>query len=127
MARRGRQRDHNTIANTHPHRVAAPTLNRAFGHPVSRVDLSPLTDVQDLRTWHPDPIHRRQAFKSGRVGARIINPAGDRLSWRRPARLAVCVRRQERKEVLHALRRTGKGARSPRRRRTWLSSVSCRG
>lgn len=43
-----------------------------------------------------------------------------------PARVSICHRRSQRKEVLHALRKTGKGSTSrlPRRKNHW-SDVQC--
>lgn len=48
-----------------------------------------------------------------------------RIGFRNPERVLVCVRRQRRKEVLHAFRKTGKvGQKRPRRSAS--SSISCR-
>lgn len=47
-----------------------------------------------------------------------------RFKYQHPKGVAVCVRRHQRKEVLFALKRTGKGARA-RRRRNYQSEVSC--
>ena len=44
-----------------------------------------------------------------------------------PQQTTVCVRRNQRKEVLHALKKTGRNTSYPRRkRRTYTSDVSCR-
>lgn len=48
-----------------------------------------------------------------------------RISFAAPKAVAVCVRRKQRKEVLFAIRKTGKGARA-RRKLTRYSGVSCR-
>lgn len=44
--------------------------------------------------------------------------------FRVPEKVAICVRRKRRKEVLFAKRRTGKGSRSPKHR-NYYSEVSC--
>lgn len=49
-----------------------------------------------------------------------------RLRFAVPLRTIVCVRRKVREEVLHALRKTGKGARrSKKARRNVYSHISC--
>lgn len=49
----------------------------------------------------------------------------DRLGFALPERVMRCVQRKERREVLFAKRKTGKGARSPKRRNYW-SAISCK-
>lgn len=46
-----------------------------------------------------------------------------RIGFVRPSEVVVCVRRRVRRQVLHALKRTGKGARSPRRQSRFSSTV----
>jgi len=46
------------------------------------------------------------------------------MAFRNPEKVAVCVRRHERKEVLHALRRVGRGS-GRRRRRNEASNIRC--
>lgn len=101
----------------------------------------PSISFEDRRMWHPegDYAPARSVFKSD---ARLTIPrkpgsSDDRYALRRmyypssqvafaiPSRVAVCVRRHQRQEVLHALGKTGKvGQRSPK----WgvYSSVSCK-
>lgn len=45
-------------------------------------------------------------------------------SFQDPRRVMICVRRKSRREVLFAIRKTGKGARSRKRRNEW-SNVKC--
>lgn len=62
--------------------------------PVTKIDgTSPRFNHNRLRTLYQSPF---KLLNSNKVG--------------------ICIRRKQRREVLHALRRTGKGARSPRRR-----------
>ena len=48
-----------------------------------------------------------------------------RIAFADPKRIALCIRRQKRKEVLHALNKTGKiGQKKPQRNE--YSSISCK-
>lgn len=100
---------------------------------------SPLVEVEDLRTWHPDRVaplrssrlwkHRLDVAKPSWAAA-LTQPGFDVPSFRigfGPRRavgfLALCVRRKVRREVLLALGRGGGGKRRPRRNK-W-SDVRC--
>lgn len=130
MARRRRssgQRDDNTIANF----VAAPS-------PVILRPVRVLSD--DRRQFHPDDYFRpvfsprvvdrdvveypRAKSRSGASGKRWSHFDVGTFGFRSPARVSLCVRRHRRREVLFALRKTGKGSRSPRRRNYW-TDVKC--
>lgn len=50
---------------------------------------------------------------------------GGALVFHEPQFLPVCVKRHQRREVLHALRRTKKGSGSPRRRFNYWSKIKC--
>lgn len=124
MARkRTRRRDDNSIAND----WSLP--------PVDFV--SPLSEVEDLRYYHPQKLdrpagatvrsatrlvdvldHRQQKKKSRARLARVLAGAErvrpmvmvtSRPGFAVPERVALCVRRKRRKEVLHALRKVGRG------------------
>lgn len=129
MARRRRrdevQRDDFTIAN--------PTL---LFRPSYVVDRGPL--LSDDRTYHPDDPFRPAV--SHWIGARDVVDRNVNKSSRKsrvgrwdtlhgfgfrvPNAVNVCIRRKQRKEVLFALRKTGRGAGAPRRRNRW-SDVRC--
>lgn len=133
MSRRRRrnrtaERDHNSIANLR----LPPRINSSS----SRLLLSPFSD---RRMFHPDDVfapvfstrkdQRRIVDRNVNVGRSGSTPyrnpfAATRLGFNVPAKVSVCVRRSQRKEVLFALRRTGKGSRSPKRRNYW-SDVQC--
>lgn len=117
---RSAQRDHSSIANF----VAARPIRSAW----------PLS--VDLRRFHPDPV--AAVFTSPK--ARIVHD--DNVNVRRDASkrrkgyvpvfsfepvnaVGVCVRRSTRREVLFALRRTGRGSRT-RKRFNELSGVKCK-
>lgn len=101
-----------------------------------------LRQLEDRREWTPEPFTRPARALDGPLSARLVparpNPSRRRIgalqplysppvgvAFARPHGVAVCVRRHQRREVLFAARRTGKGARSPRHRSVW-SSVSCK-
>lgn len=100
--------------------------------------------LSDRRRWRPEPIGFRSALTiGGRRAIHSVRPviassrpqkAKSKLSpsfpmerrvFSVPKRVEVCVRRKERREVLFAKRRTGRGSRTPKRRNEW-SDVKCR-
>lgn len=87
--------------------------------------------LEDRRTFHP--LRDLRPLGSVRKEARRIRvaPAKTRglypsagLRFSDPKLVAKCVRRKERREVLFASKRTGKGARA-RRRRDAFSGIGC--
>lgn len=124
MAKRSRNRqtnrDHFTIAN--------PRL-------ASSVVLTPLKSISDLRTFHPLE-EMRPLFSTVRKASRVLPynvnvgrnrkanvlTFAERFRFADPRKVAVCVRRKQRREVLFALRKTGAGGR--KRRNQW-SNVKC--
>lgn len=106
-------------------------------------------EYEDRRQYHPlqkaAPAHTTKARRASltlvqRPKARVqmVNPFGlvvtvpawpsqtkSSVAFARPDRVLICMRRQERKEVLHALKKTGKiGQQAPKR--NWMSQISCR-
>lgn len=104
----------------------------------------PLLEVEDLRQWHPAPDLEPARTRSGRPAGIQATPLRPRsrsshrglspsLHWpsfgvefKAPWKVLVCVRRKVRREVLHALRWTGKGTGGGRHRRNLWSQVRCR-
>lgn len=100
---------------------------------------SPLVEVEDRRTFHPlldqRPVRslRKWAVRlvakppKGRAAAKLTaRPNVFRFSFgRQPEHVAICIRRSQRKEVLHALKKTGKGSGRSHRRRGQYSDVRC--
>lgn len=124
MARRKRR-------NRSEQRDVSPIANHVAVRPIrsAGLSLSP-----DLRHWLPDPA--AAVFQANRPSTRLfdqpnVNKSGRRsssatkLRFAVPKDVGVCVRRKSRREVLFALRKTGKGARSRRRRNEW-SGVTCK-
>lgn len=105
-----------------------------------------LLAVEDRRTFTPDPLYRHPrmtssrparltlppapAAKQVRPGARLRAPSPyalnslHRLEFAAPKHTLICVRRKTRREVLHALKRTGRGP-SRKSRNAW-SNINCR-
>lgn len=84
----------------HPEGAFAPPLS--FGFPKSRLVVR---NANNVRKVTPFKVPVLKAFSV-------------------PKRVAVCVRRKERREVIHAKRLTAKGAGGSKRRNFW-SDVSC--
>lgn len=89
--------------------------------------------VEDRRTWHPDgkalspvrmlnskrPRLQPVAFSSSKL--RNVIPTA--IGFKIPKKVAICVRRKQRKEVLFAKRKAGHGTARPKRNQ-W-SDVHC--
>lgn len=119
-ARSSPQRDHFPIAN--------PWLS-AVRISISPLDLSPF---EDRRTFHPLRDFRPALTFGKRSSARVVDKAKparsispSRFHFAVPNKVLICVRRQRRKEVLHALRRVGRGSSGSRRIRNYYSDVRC--
>lgn len=126
MARRRRhrsedttERDNSTIANN---KLLQYTL------------YSLLPEIEDRRLYRPERAPRahglsKLASRIELAPAKPVRSKGhytpDVFRFTSPKKVAICVRRQRRREVLFALRKTGKGSRSKRRRNDH-SDISCR-
>ena len=92
-----------------------------------------ILQLEDRRQWHPSRTLRPRPLPvtvgSMRRTDRLISagPTLKSLNFEKPSNVAVCVRRKQRKEIMHALRATGKGASSrKKKRRNYWSSIGCR-
>lgn len=90
-----------------------------------------LTEIEDRRTWSPGVTRRsRTPRQIARVLMSIPKASKSRsmsrevYSFKLPLQTAVCVRRDIRKQVIHARGVAGRKVRKPRRNA--LSSISCR-
>lgn len=102
---------------------------------------SQLSEIEDGRYFHPDQDERPAASTRRWHVATTLQPqtkSQSRASWlglkfsdvqslnfTQPKYVATCIRRHERKEVLHALGKVGKGSGSKFRRRNAKSNVRC--
>lgn len=100
---------------------------------VSRSLLSPLAPLKtlpsDLRRWDPTtsirPAHAvRRAASRLAVPFRPTTYLPSVVAFADPRKVHLCVRRETRKRVMHALGKAGHRVRKPRRNK-W-SSISCR-
>ena len=93
---------------------------------------SVLRELEDRRAFHPlsDLRPVRALVRTARRLVPARKPTASRMSlpekigFAVPKKVVVCVRRKQRREVIHALRLRGKGASSPKRRNIW-SDVKC--
>lgn len=140
MARsKGRSRP--TYQKTKTLSATPMTVARPIGLPkLSRLPSVTLGQYEDRRTYHPEP-YTRPAFALPRKAARLVvrkpknessvfnapytSPPPISVGFAVPDRVAVCVRRKRRKEVIFALNKTGAGAKSKRRRKNAYSNVGC--
>lgn len=99
--------------------------------------------IEDRRTWHPDIARPALDFLSSRHRLTLSNLKSKNKNVTRPSRklnlyqaitsplaftnnrVLICVRRKTRREVLHALKRTRKGAGSKMRRRNEFTNIHC--
>ena len=130
-------------------RVANVNSNAGFSHspkalPLSRsyfpsqLEMFDLPSIEDRRTFHPEgPNRPARSLSSSRHRLRVPKtPSRYQYSLKKsyvpheigfvdPERVLVCVRRRQRRQVMHAMKKAGKrGQRRPRR--SYYSSVSCR-
>lgn len=104
---------------------------RRFHHPSSLLR-RPRSSFRPYRRPHPLTLSTRPSrllvndalpYSQALFTAPASRP---RLAFQAPKRVLVCIRRQQRKEVLHALGKAGRsGQRRPRR--SELSEISCKG
>lgn len=89
-----------------------------------RRQFHPLAEFRPARSFLTRPrlvIAQPNVNKPRRSTLRIPSQVGFDV----PRNVAVCVRRKSRKEVLHALRFTGRGSGGGAKRRNYWSDVSC--
>jgi len=118
--------------------IHTPSLT-SVASPISGL-LAPVTYVQtiaegnfeeifqsDRRVYHPEGEARPAASRSGKRHTlrALYNAPLQAIGFKSPRSVMVCVRRQTRKEVLHALNLTKKGSRGGKRR-NYYSNVRCK-
>lgn len=118
--------------------IVAPANTWSYAYDTEPVRLrSDNLRYSDQRRYHPDKRARAadslirsatQLYIGGWRGAlgtdRVPRVLPHTVQFRVPNLVAVCVRRKVRKEVLHAQRKTAKGAGSQRKRNIW-SGIKC--
>lgn len=99
--------------------------------------------VSDRRLYHPAkevaPVYsprksqrrilevpKNVSLPSRKKAAASKRSRGYKFTFAVPRAVELCVRRAKRRQVLFAMRRTGKGSRKLRRRRNYWSGVTCK-
>lgn len=125
-------------------RVTSDYSNRRLSGPIRRSSLprlSSLRAIEDRREFHPEgdfrpargfvyPRHRLVVSVPRQEPSRLPDtftpavPVG--VAFKAPRQVAICVRRKQRREVLHAVGKTGRGSRFHRApRRNIYSEIRC--
>lgn len=136
MARRNRtdpdlERDDDLIANLlAPVPVPAPFVTPGLSDLRTGYDV--FEAIEDRRTFHPDGYFREARDLTGTPAPARLRDTRSRTPRYQVVALddsrspvLVCVRRKQRREVIFAKRKAGKGARTRRRRRNYYSNVRC--
>ncbi|QGH72998.1 MAG: hypothetical protein [Microviridae sp. ctzVR26] len=108
-----------------------------FAKPRLLVPLTLTKTIADARLYRPQPQIKRDNYLKKLVVLQSYLKSQKRPSgltqgpfraFNNPSlaiRMATCQSRHTRKEVLHALKRTGKGSGSKPRRHSWKSAIKC--
>lgn len=121
--------------------------NTGYQHPLGTVSgyagssstfrhLTPLRTFEDNRVFHPAGPLRPAVSLRSRLDARIVyrkrmlersnaNVVSHMVGFAVPEVVVKCIRRKQRREVIHAKKLTGKGASASFRRFTDWSKVYC--
>lgn len=119
---------------------------RVYHHPIARRSLLPayhlrpldLRSFEDRRLYSPTSINwPKRILRKATLPARVIERSRDPrrvlaktslvklgMEFNAPKRVLICVRRKQRREVIHALNKTRKGAGAKKHRNQW-SAVKC--
>lgn len=110
---------------TNVQRYTRSAMPRNASSPLS-IRLSPLRllPLGDGRIFHPMPKFSRPFAAAPRAAARLVE-SGMGVRFQTPSRVAVCVRRKMRKEVLFAIGVGGQSGKKNKPRKAFSSAVSC--
>lgn len=136
-----RDRDHSPISSLDELvRVSVSPMPSSMRGLLS--DTPVLSEIEDRRFFHPEQddapaltISRSTVSRTNRLVDRLVTAPGGavyrinsqtkaRLGFDRPSDVATCVRRHQRREVLHALNKIRSG-RGSKKRRSWRSDFQC--
>jgi len=143
MARRGRRSDRDDA-----HAISNDPLARELRSPLIKKILEPVTRpsilaIEDRRLFSPELARPARALPRAAARLTVHDPNVNRTNkkirtnklhvpsdvrFSDPTRVAICVRRHQRREVLHALRYAGSGAgRRKLKRPRWseFSDIKC--
>lgn len=146
MARRSKNRDRDNSQDFYDDLDQTLAARPAHTPPISHRPVSSVKNLNDLRRWDPAPqvardtvgrpariVHKPVATK--RLQTRAVgmaSPARTNNFLAKPSSFrfadgklqSICVRREQRRQVLHALQKTKAGKGSPKLRTRW-SDVRC--
>lgn len=135
MAKAKRSRVGRDLSNSRYTRSLAPRLSRPTRWVPVTVAPSPYSPqaLLDGRMWSPYKhiapapqfnVNANKLVVRDKFGDKLRKAVPVAVHFKEPSAVSVCVRRKQRREVLHALGRTGRHGKSKIRRNTW-SDVSC--
>lgn len=128
MSKKNKTKNKHKEPAAYPIVVAKPRLAV-----ISAPRLSPtiLPEIEDRRTWNPTKkIARPASIRKDQARVTLKSPRAKHLQTKTPIgfavpeKVALCVRRNIRKEVLHAKKIAGKSGLKRPRRNYW-SSIKC--
>lgn len=134
MSKKSRaRRDNLSLSLNHiPTRQRAPALRVSVSY---KTNISALQQVEDRRTFYPGLVRPVVSISVGRP-ARLVMKQNPRynapsqtkgiVAFAEPHRLAVCIRRHQREQVLHALGVAGSKKPQKKPRRNEASAISCK-
>lgn len=119
--------------------LSTTTSTTLFNNPTASIAaraaaLYRVTSYEDRRLHRPDRSSAPpRSLNRNATRLRVADRFGDairrqtlaRVMFNQPQRVMICVRRNQRREVLHALKKTGRGSGGAGRRNFW-SQISCR-
>lgn len=132
--RRRHDRDSaNPVVFATPRVLSQPAIIRPGAQAHRHLVKTKHMEVDDRRRHHPLGFFRPAKQLSGhpvkpnKVGnSRRTSTLPHTIKFAAPKSTLICVRREQRKQVLFAKKKTKKGAGSRKRFRNWFSSVSCK-
>lgn len=118
------------IYTSTPHQVLSDLLD---GAPIDS-----LSSISDGRVWDPQTVFtprgplRPSRLLSGQPSRLQVprtspwSPLPSGVAFQQPKQVIACIRRKQRRGVLHALRKTGKGSGYGKKPRNLWSNIRCR-
>lgn len=117
--------------------IATTVLRRTIVSPLAHLELQRRIWENAVRSTRDNRTHFVQRYTAGAITRKSLRLNPDTrgtllrktipaaLKFAEPGNVSVCVRRRTRRQVLHALKRTRKGAGSKRRRLNSYSRIHC--
>jgi len=133
MAKTSKSRSVNVSKSSLAPLLRTTKITKPFLTPVTQNILAQLDRRQfkpDISVRAPGPVKRSQARLTVGGGHKVrgqVSPSSlsHRVGFAVPNKIAICVRRKQRKEIMHALKHSGKrGGQGKHRRNIW-SDVTC--